>query len=98
MNIGEPQKVTEEPRPIRAPRFVPQPRVPERERFPEREKVPIGVPRRAPERAPERQKEASISFSEGLNSCPYCSSDLVEKEMDYGTFLACPKHGLLEVV
>ena len=95
MNIGEPQKVTEEPRPFRAPRFVPQPRVPERERFPEREKVPVGVPRRAPERVPERQKEASISFSEGLNSCPYCGSDLETEDGEWGTMLVCPRHGVL---
>lgn len=40
MNIGEPEKVTEEPKPIKVPRFVPNPRIPiEPIRVPE--KVPM---------------------------------------------------------
>ncbi len=94
MEIGKPQKVTVEPKPIRAPQFVPPPKRIPMEPWPEREKVPVGPTRRSPE----RQKEAEISFSVSLSECPYCSRDLGIEEGEWGNMLVCPRHGVLGAI
>jgi hypothetical protein len=44
MHIGEPEKVTEEPKPIKVPKFVPNPRIPmEPIKIPEKVPVPMKV-------------------------------------------------------
>ena len=44
MHIGEPGKVTEEPKPIKVPKFAPNPRIPmEPIKIPEKVPVPMKV-------------------------------------------------------
>jgi hypothetical protein len=94
MHLGEPDKVIEVPRPIKAPIIVPIPR-----RVPER--VPM-EPIRMPEKVPAKRSSGfkagnTLEFQTVAQQiiCPEksCKNILKEKQTDKGLELTCPKHG-----
>jgi hypothetical protein len=87
MNIGDPVKVTEEPRPERGPRIIPMPQP--------KEPVPV---RRKPSQPEEPKKyfppeEYYGSESVPVQYCPYCKAQLALRNTDLGLLESCPKHG-----
>ena len=96
MNIGDKEKVTDEPKPIKAPIIVPIPR-----REPAREPVPVYAPGRGPEdwrTTSANSRELVINEIPRRIICPKksCNNLLKEKDTDHGLELVCPKHGIYQ--
>lgn len=91
MDIGKPEKVTEEPRPIRAP-VIPF-TIPTRQ--PDLVPIRKGVPwTTIPNKyAPGRTFDDILQKSEIPSKCPKCGSKLEEAGM-FNFTLICPRHGV----
>jgi len=90
MRIGKPEKVTEEPKPVRTPIKFPE-REPAREPVPEREKVPVRV-------GSLEEAFDTVGYEEFEARCPECGRPLYEVDTEEGLALTCPKHGGLELL